>query len=186
MNRNSGQYLRSSTSPEPFLAFLPSPLPPTPPLEITFPIQQLLEQANRALGRLDGIGTLLPDMRLFLYSYIRKEALLSSQIEGTQSSFSDLLLYESKEAPGVPLDDVQEVSNYVAAMEHGLKRIARAFRFRCGLFVSFMRSCSRELVAAINHRVNSGGLRIGLVVPAPTMPVMFPPRRKNSWSVSAL
>ncbi len=127
MNRNSGQYLRSSTSPEPFLAFLPSPLPPTPPLEITFPIQQLLEQANRALGRLDGIGTMLPDRRLFLYSYIRKEALLSSQIEGTQSSFSDLLLYESKAVPGVPLDDVQEVSNYVAAMEHGLQRIAEGF-----------------------------------------------------------
>ena len=96
-------------------------------MEITFPIQQLLEQANRALGRLDGIGTLLPDMQLFLYSYIRKEALLSSQIEGTQSSFSDLLLYESKEAPGVPLDDVQEVSNYVAALEHGLQRIAEGF-----------------------------------------------------------
>ena len=79
------------------------------------------------MGRLDGIGTLLPDMRLFLYSYIRKEALLSSQIEGTQSSFSDLLLYESKEAPGVPLDDVQEVSNYVAAMEYGLQRIADGF-----------------------------------------------------------
>lgn len=127
MNRNSGQYLRSSTSLEPFLAFVPCPLPPEPPLEITFPIQQLLEQANRALGRLDGIGTLLPNRRLFLYSYIRKEALLSSQIEGTQSSFSDLLLYESQEAPGVPLDDVQEVSNYVAAMEHGLRRIADGF-----------------------------------------------------------
>ena len=90
-------------------------------------IQELLEQANRALGRLDGVGALLPDTKLFLYSYIRKEALLSSQIEGTQSSFSDLLLYENKEAPGVPLDDVQEVSNYVGATEHGLQRIRAGF-----------------------------------------------------------
>ena len=94
---------------------------------ITLDLQLLLEKANQALGRLDGIGTLLPDTRFFLYSYIRKEALLSSQIEGTQSSFSDLLLYESEEAPGVPLDDVQEVSNYVDAMEHGLHRIAEGF-----------------------------------------------------------
>lgn len=127
MERQSGQYLLSSTSPEPFRAFVPAPLPPDPPLEIGDTLQDLLEQANRALGRLDGIGTLLPDTRLFLYSYIRKEALLSSQIEGTQSSFSDLLLYENEEAPGVPLDDVQEVSSYVAAMEHGLRRIREGF-----------------------------------------------------------
>jgi len=127
MNRPPGLYLRSTTSPEPFLAFVPPPLPPDPPLEITLEIQELLEKANRALGRLDGVGTLLPDKRLFMYSYIRKEALLSSQIEGTQSSFSDLLLYESEEAPGVPLDDVQEVSNYVAAIEHGLRRIRDGF-----------------------------------------------------------
>ena len=127
MQRQPGHYLRSSTSPEPFQAFIPAPLPPDPPLVITLELQLLLEKANQALGRLDGIGTLLPDTRFFLYSYIRKEALLSSQIEGTQSSFSDLLLYESEEAPGVPLDDVQEVSNYVDAMEHGLHRIAEGF-----------------------------------------------------------
>lgn len=106
---------------------MPAPLPPEPPLVLSPDIQELLEQANRALGRLDGVGALLPDTKLFLYSYIRKEALLSSQIEGTQSSFSDLLLYENKEAPGVPLDDVQEVSNYVAAVEHGLQRIRAGF-----------------------------------------------------------
>ncbi len=127
MERQSGQYLLSSTSPEPFRAFVPAPLPPEPPLELGDTLQDLMEQANRALGRLDGIGTLLPDTRLFLYSYIRKEALLSSQIEGTQSSFSDLLLYENQEAPGVPIDDVQEVSSYVAAMEHGLRRIREGF-----------------------------------------------------------
>ena len=70
---------------------------------------------------------MLPDAQLFLYSYLRKEALLSSQIEGTQSSFSDLLLYENEEAPGVPVGDVQEVSNYVAALEHGLRRIRAGF-----------------------------------------------------------
>jgi len=86
-----------------------------------------LEQALLALGRLDSITTLLPDPDLFLYSYVRKEAILSSQIEGTQSSLSDLLLFEMKEAPGAPLDDVREVSNYVAAMEHGLKRLRGGF-----------------------------------------------------------
>ena len=127
MERQAGQFLRSSTSPEPFLAFIPAPLPPDPPLQIDSALQQLLEKANRALGRLDGMGTLLPDTQLFLYSYVRKEALLSSQIEGTQSSFSDLLLYENEQAPGVPMDDVEEVSNYVAAMEHGLRRIREGF-----------------------------------------------------------
>ena len=123
MKRQAGQFLRSSTSPEPFQAFVPAPLPPAPPIQFDSTLQQLLEEANRALGRLDGVGTLLPDTHLFLYSYIRKEALLSSQIEGTQSSFSDLLLYENEEAPGVPMEDVEEVSNYVAAMEYGLQRI---------------------------------------------------------------
>jgi Fic family protein len=91
------------------------------------PLQLALEQALLGLGRLDSVTTLLPDPDLFLYSYIRKEALLSSQIEGTQSSISDLLLFEMKEAPGAPLDDVREVSNYVAAMEHGLKRLRGGF-----------------------------------------------------------
>lgn len=88
---------------------------------------ELMEKANWALGRLDGLATLLPDTSLFLYFYLRKEALLSSQIEGTQSSFADLLLYENKETPGVPLNDVLEVSNYVAAMKYGLQRMADGF-----------------------------------------------------------
>jgi Fic family protein len=79
------------------------------------------------LGRLDGISTILPDTSLFLYTFIRKEAVLSSQIEGTQSSLSDLLLFEMDAAPGVPVDDVRAVSNYVAAMEHGLKRLRAEF-----------------------------------------------------------
>jgi Fic family protein len=76
---------------------------------------------------LDGLASLLPDLSLFIYTYVRKEAVLSSQIEGTQSSLSDLLLFENDEAPGAPIEDVQEVSNYVAAMTHGLERLSSGF-----------------------------------------------------------
>jgi Fic family protein len=119
----TGDYVLISTvGNEPVRAFLPRPLPPDPPLSINDAIRDELDQALLALGRLDGVTALLPDTRLFLYMYVRKEAVLSSQIEGTQSSLSDLLLFEIEEAPGVPLDDVVEVSNYVAALEHGLSR----------------------------------------------------------------
>lgn len=107
-------------------AFIPPGLPPNPPVELAG-LYQHLDRANQALGRLDGLTTLLPDTKFFLYLYIQKEALLSSQIEGTQSSFSDLLLFENDAEPSVPLDDVEEVSNYVAAMQHGLRRIAGGF-----------------------------------------------------------
>jgi Fic family protein len=108
-------------------AFVPLPLPPVPTLELDGRLQRLLEGAVLALGRLDGLSTLLPNQQLFLYTYVRKEAVLSSQIEGTQSSLSDLLLFEIEEAPGVPMDDVVEVSNYVAALEHGLERLRGGF-----------------------------------------------------------
>lgn len=119
----TGTYITCSTAGERFRAFVPAPLPPEPPVRLGEEEYDLMERANRALGRLDGVTALLPDASLFIYFYIRKEALLSSQIEGTQSSLTDLLLYESEQAPGVPLEDVQEVSNYVAAMNHGLKRL---------------------------------------------------------------
>jgi Fic family protein len=90
-------------------------------------MQRLLAEANQSLGRLDGLASVLPNLSLFIYAYIRKEAVLSSQIEGTQSSLSDLLLFESHQAPGVPLHDVQEVSNYVAALNHGLDRLRGGF-----------------------------------------------------------
>jgi Fic family protein len=109
--------------PESYYCFIPAPLPPTPPIQYDEGLQALTEKAGRALGRLDSITTHLPNPQLLLYTYIRKEAVLSSQIEGTQSSLSDLLLFENAETPGVPIDDVQEVSNYVAALEHGLKRL---------------------------------------------------------------
>lgn len=104
-------------------AFVPSALPPNPPLTIEHKLQQRMNQAMLALGRLDAISTLLPDAHLFLYSYVRKEAVMSSQIEGTQSSLSDLMLYEMEAMPGVPMDDVQEVSCYVNALNLGIKRI---------------------------------------------------------------
>ena len=104
-------------------AFVPNPLPPDPPLDLQPELQELVSQAMLSLGRLDGLAAVLPDPALFIYSYVRKEAVLSSQIEGTQSSLDDLLLFENDATPGVPLNDVQEVSNYVAAMNYGLRRL---------------------------------------------------------------
>ncbi len=118
-----GNYLTISMVGEKAQAFVPVPLPPTPPIEWSPELREKYDQALLALGRLDSISSLLPDTSLFLYMYVRKEAVLSSMIEGTQSSLSDLLLYEFKHHPDVPLDDVQEVSNYVAALTHGLKRL---------------------------------------------------------------
>jgi Fic family protein len=112
---------------EAYHVFYPNPLPPQPSLEITPEVQEQLDTANQALGRLDGITLLLPDPDQFLYSYIRKEAVLSSQIEGTQSSLSDLLLFEHNVAPGVPISDVRETSNYITALNHGLARIEGGF-----------------------------------------------------------
>ena len=101
-------------------AFVPHPLPPEPPLDLTGTRQRLLEQALLACGRLDGVSALLPDPDRFLYGYVRREAVLSSQIEGTQSSLADLLLFEIDEQPGVPVADAREVSRCVAALECGL------------------------------------------------------------------
>ncbi|MYD92132.1 MAG: Fic family protein [Chloroflexi bacterium] len=125
----TGRYHVTTGGSERIEAFVPMPLPPDPPLEIDGILQQALERALLALGRLDSISTLLPDPDLFIYSYVRKEAVLSSQIEGTQSSLSDLLLFELEQAPGVPQNDLDlvEVSNYVAALEHGLARLRGDF-----------------------------------------------------------
>ncbi len=120
----TGKYETVSTAGDkPCEAFIPNPLPPNPPVDVDSNLQKLMDHALLALGRLDSITTLLPDPSLFLYTYVRKEAVLSSQIEGTQSSLSDLLLYESGAAPGVPLTDTLEVSNYVAAMYYALDRM---------------------------------------------------------------
>lgn len=107
---------------ESYKAYIPKPLPPIPPIDMNR-LYPLLDKANTALGRLDGMSMVLPDSTLFLYMYVRKEAVLSSQIEGTQSSLSDLLLFEMDEVPGAPINDVTEVSCYVAAMNYGLERL---------------------------------------------------------------
>lgn len=127
LHREMGNYQTCTVAGESYRAYLPPPLPPEPPLEFDLALVGQLEKANRALGRLDGMIQLLPNINLFLYQYVRKEAVLSSQIEGTQSSLSDLLLYEMDKIPGVPLEDVEEVSNYVAAMNHGIKRLQGGF-----------------------------------------------------------
>lgn len=131
----AGEHVAVSTvGGETVRAFVPAPLPPRPPLSIDGGLRARLDDALLALGRLDSVSTLLPDTQLFLYAYVRKEAVLSSQIEGTQSSLSDLLLFELEEAPGVPMDDVMEVSNYVAALEHGLARVQGGFPLSNRLF----------------------------------------------------
>jgi len=127
MTDRAGSYLSSSAAGEHYRTFIPHPLPPKPPLQIDAVQYNIMEKAHVALGRLDGLAALLPDKSLILYHSIRKEAILSSQIEGTQSSLSDLLLHESDEAPGVPLEDVQEVSNYIAAINHGMTRLRSGF-----------------------------------------------------------
>jgi len=116
----AGDFLLAQQAPEEFWAFHPRPLPPDPPLEIDAELQVLLDAANQALGRLDGITLLLPDPDQFLYSFVRKEAVLSSQIEGTQSSLSDLLLFENGAAPAVSREDAEDTASYIAALNHGM------------------------------------------------------------------
>jgi Fic family protein len=123
-----------STVGETAKAFVPAPLPPHPPIAWTTELRRKFDQALVALGRLDSVSTLLPDTSLFLYMYVRKEAVLSSMIEGTQSSLSDLLLFELDQEPGVPLDDVREVSNYVAALDHGLRLLEEGLPLSLRLF----------------------------------------------------
>lgn len=142
-------------------AFVPHPLPPQPSLALDGDRQILLEGALLALGRLDSIATLLPDPHLFLYAYVRKEAVLSSQIEGTQSSLADLLAFELEEAPGAPIDEVVEVSNYVAALEHGLERLRGGFPL------------SNRLIREVHARLLSRGRGSG------KLPGEF--RRSQSW-----
>jgi Fic family protein len=163
MNRGIlGRYEASNVGGEVVRAFIPDPLPPRPPLELTNSRQRLLERATLALGRLDSITLLLPDPHLFLYAYIRREAVLSSQIEGTQSSLSDLLLFELEQAPGVPFDDVVEVSNYVSALEHGVTRLREGFPL------------SNRLIREIHEKLlaNSAARRTGLEELGPALRIL--------------
>jgi Fic family protein len=141
-SRRPGTFVTTTTAGERVRAYVPKPLPPAPPLDLERLLGSI-ERANQALGRLDGMTSILPSTQLFVFMYVRKEALLSSQIEGTQSSLSDLLLFENEETPFVPLDDVQEVSNYIAAMNHGLKRLATDFP----LSLRLIKEMHRELLS---------------------------------------
>jgi Fic family protein len=141
----AGTFRPVTEAGETYFVFHPRPLPPEPPLQIGTDLQDLLDRANQALGRLDGVTLLLPDPDLFLYSYVRKEAVLSSQIEGTQSSLSDLLLFEHDVTPDGPIEDVRETSSYIAAMEHGLERIGGGFPL------------SLRLIREIHQLLLSGG-----------------------------
>lgn len=156
----AGHLVPQHTGPEAYSAFVPAPLPPDPPLEFGGALLERLEAASHALGRLDGISASL-DPALLLYAYVRKEAVLSSQIEGTQSTLSDLLQYENAAAPGVPVDDVQEVTRYVQALMHGHERI------RSGLPISLR--LVREL-----HAVLMAGGRGGAQTPGEF-------RRTQNW-----
>ena len=118
----AGQFVQQQGGAEGFAAFIPAPLPPVPPLEFTPELQRIHEAAVHAVGQLEGVSRTMDADRL-LYMYVRKEAVLSSQIEGTQSTLSDLLEFENDAVPGTPLEDVREVSRYVAALYHGLDRI---------------------------------------------------------------
>ena len=122
-----GSYLKVATAGEAFKAFIPAPLPPRPAIAWSPALRARFDRALVALGRLDAVTELLPNADLLLYSFVRKEAVLSSMIEGTQSSLADLMLFELDELPGVPLEDAREVSRYVAALEHGLQRLRGGF-----------------------------------------------------------
>lgn len=122
VNPRLGRFVETPVAGEVVRAFVPPPLPPEPPIDVLSLLERL-SAAERALGRLDGITVLLPRQELFLYMYVRKEAVLSSQIEGTQSTVSDLLRFETEAQPGEPIDDIREVSNYVDAMMFGLERL---------------------------------------------------------------
>jgi Fic family protein len=117
-----GRFVETAVAGEMVRAFVPPPLPPVPPIDLLSLLERL-SLAERALGRLDGITMLLPKQELFLYMYVRKEAVLSSQIEGTQSTLTDLLRFETEAQAGQPIDDIREVSNYVDAMMYGLDRL---------------------------------------------------------------
>ncbi|KEQ53266.1 Fic family protein [Sphingobium chlorophenolicum] len=121
-NPRLGRFVETPVAGEVVRAFVPPPLPPAPPIDVLALLDRL-SLAERALGRLDGITMLLPRQELFLYMYVRKEAVLSSQIEGTQSTLTDLLRFETEAQAGQLIDDIREVSNYVDAMMYGLERL---------------------------------------------------------------
>jgi Fic family protein len=168
--------VRVSTAGETFQAFVPAPLPPKPPLVWSSPLRRRFDEALLALGRLDAITAHLPNAALLLYSFVRKEAVLSSQIEGTQSSLADLLLYEIDEQPGVPVEDASEVSHCVAALERGRELVGHGLpicmRLVCEMhkvLMSHARGRGKTPGQVRRSQVWVGGTRPGnaLFVPPP-------------------
>ncbi|ODS96961.1 MAG: cell filamentation protein Fic [Lautropia sp. SCN 69-89] len=148
----AGRYI---TQPTGYRAFMPAPLPPQPTLALGGELQGLLSAADRALGRLDGSVLTLPNPDLFVFMYVRKEAVLSSQIEGTQSSLQDLLAAEAQLFEQNLPRDVDEVINYVRAMNHGLARLAEL-----PVSVRLIREIHAELIRGVRGgRLQPGELR---------------------------
>src|SRR5215216_147347 len=134
----SGRLLKT---PQAYWAFVPHPLPPQ--IEYTAGLVNLLSEADRSLGALEGIGRILPNANLLVMPYMRREAVLSSRIEGTQASLSDLFLFEASRAEAKEAPDVREVANYLAAMDHGLRRLPEL-------------PLSKRLVREIHQKLLSG------------------------------
>jgi Fic family protein len=126
MHKRIGTYITQKVTGESYKAYIPPKLPPEPPVNLA-KLYPYIEKATLALAELNIIHKSIPNTALFIYMYVRKEALLSSQIEGTQSSFSDLILFEHDQKPNVSLEDVEEVSNYVKAITYGLGRLKEHF-----------------------------------------------------------
>ena len=147
-----GQLIRSSAiAGETYQTYIPKPLPPDPALDLNG-LHRLIEQASNILGRLDGMSALLPDTALFLLMYARKEAVLSSQIEGTQSSLSDLLSAENLKVRETSVDDVNEVKCYITAMNYGLERLKK---------LPLSLSLIKEIHAKLMHNARGGNKQPG-------------------------
>ena len=149
----AGRYVQQPTG---YRAFIPAPLPPSPPITLDGELHGLLSNADRALGRLDGSVLTLPNPDLFVFMYVRKEAVLSSQIEGTQSSLQDVLAVEAQLFDLDLPRDVDEVLNYVRAMNHGLARLREL-----PVSVRLIREIHAELMRGVRGgQLQPGDLRI--------------------------
>jgi Fic family protein len=147
--KRTGRYVKQ---PLGYNAFLPKPLPPDPPLSFDAELQALLSEADRALARLDGVASVLPNLELFIAMYVKKEALLSSQIEGTQASLQGVLEFEADGVPRDDINEVKEVINYIKAMDHGLERL-KDFPFSSRL----IREIHAILLAGVRGRNKTPG-----------------------------
>ena len=172
-----GKYLKSSlVAGELYNVYMPDALPPKQEINI-LEISEWLEKANIAIGEFNGVVEAVPDPSIINYMYIRKEAVLSSRIEGTQSTLDDLMRYESDAVTGLPIDDVNEVSSYVTALNHGFKRIQGGFPLSVRLIREIIKFFLRIHADRIKRPGRYADRRIGLVEPGQVMPILFLPHR---------